>query len=178
MPTLEPTPQPTPTPIDEQQQLVAACYGTPVPGAAPYAGKVHPLVVAGPWGGDQWDWIPDIIDINQRWRDGEWTSAMIQLVICPGKDDTVRGRSCGTYKRSDGVTGELSQVKVKQPIRVVIAETGRTLQTKALYGAIDDCPSTKTITYGTAPPWFFQGDDVTPEQIDRYATAVSTQAVK
>jgi hypothetical protein len=174
-PTPEPTPEPTPTDVEE---LVAACFGKPVPWAAPYAGKVHPLVVAGPWGGDAWDWFPDLIDINQKWRDGEWTSPMIQLVVCPGKDEEVPGRSCGIYERSDGVTGELTRLKVKQPIRVIIAETGKRLQTKALYGEDDDCPSSEGVPLGADPPWFFLGDSVTPEQINEYATAVSKQTVK
>jgi hypothetical protein len=138
---------------------------------------VHPLVVAGPWGGDQWDWLPDIVDINEKWRDGLWTTDMIQLVICPGKDENARGTSCGTYKNSDGVRGELSQVKVKQPIRVVIATTGKTLQTKTLYGPVDGCPSTAYVP-NAAPPWLILGDSPTPEQINSYATAVSRQIVK
>lgn len=172
-PTLEPTPEPTPTDVEE---LVAACHGKPVPWAARYAGRVHPLVVAGPWGGDAWDWFPDIIDINQKWRDDEWTSSMIQLVVCPGKDEEGPDRSCGRYTRGDGVTGELTVLRVKQRIRVIVAKTGKVLQTKALYGG--GCPSTASVPLGADPPWFIRGDSVTPEQINRYATAVSKQTVK
>jgi len=172
-PTPTPAPEPTPSDVDE---LVAACHGKAVPWAARYAGTVHPLVVAGPWGGDAWDWFPDVIDINQKWRDDEWTSAMIQLVVCPGRDEEGPDRSCGRYTTSDGVTGELTVLRVKQRIRVIVARTGKVLQTKALYGG--GCPSTASISLGADPPWFTRGDSVTPEQINRYAISVSKHAVK
>jgi hypothetical protein len=173
-PTPKPTPTPGPTPIPEEE-LAAACNGTPVPWAAPYAGKVHPLVVAG-WGFDP---IPDIYAINLKWLDGIWTSP-IQLVLCPGSGRTVENvGSCGTYRICPDCTkGKLIRQRIKERIRVVVAKTGKTLQSKTLYGAVDDCPTTYAITLGDDPPWYIRGNDVTYAQISKYATAVSKQPVK
>ena len=49
--------------------------------------------------------------------------------------------SCGgNWKRkSDGVAGELLLQRYKMTIRVVVAKTGKTLQTKALFGSVPTC---------------------------------------
>ena len=46
-PRITPTPVPTPGVAELAPELAAACDGPPVPWAAPYAGTVHPVVVAG-----------------------------------------------------------------------------------------------------------------------------------
>ena len=169
-----PTPQPTPAP---EVELIGACYGKPVPWAAPYAGKVHPLVIAGPWGvPGVWDWLPDF-DINEKWRDDEWTSPMIQLVVCPESAEPKPGGSCGTYTRDDEVSGELIRYRDVLKVRVVVARTGKTLQSTTLLGPKTKCPASTGISLGKAPPWSFLADSVTFEQIDEYATRVSKQPV-
>jgi hypothetical protein len=173
-PTLTPTPTPTLTPTpDPGDELIGACFGKPVPWASPYGGKVHPLVVAGPRGG--WNWLPNF-DINQKWRDGEWTSSMIQLVLCPENAEP-KEASCGTYKIVEEVTGELIQLRDAVTIRVVAAQTGKTLQSTTLYAEIG-CPASFGVPLLGDPPWTFSGDPVTFAQIDEYATAVSMQPVK
>jgi hypothetical protein len=174
-PTAAPTPQPTPAPDTE---LVGACYGEPVAWAAPYAGKVHPLVIAGPWGkAGVWSWLPDL-DINGKWRDGEWASPMIQLVVCPEPAKPRPGGSCGTYTRDDGVRGELTRLRDALKVRVVVARTGKTLQSTTLVGPRTTCPASKGVGVGVAPPWTFLAENVTFDQIDEYAAKVSKQPVE
>ncbi len=175
-PTPQPTPKPTPPP---EEALVAACDGTPVSWAAPYAGKVHPLVVVDSEG------FSSSYAINKKWRDEKWTSP-IQLVVCvpDGTEDSVKVGSCGRWKRqSDGVWGELVQYRYKSTIRVVIAETGKTLQRKALYGSVPPCGNAPEDQYSIPdmnekPPWHLYGVEVTPSQVQKYATEVSTQKVQ
>lgn len=174
VPTASPTPQPTPSPDAE---LIGACYGRPVAWAAPYAGKVHPLVIAGPWGkAGVWNWLPD--DVNERWRDGEWASPMIQLVICPEAKEPRPGGSCGTYTIADGVRGKLIRLRVVLKVRVVVARTGRTLQSTTLLGPKTKCPTSTGVVLGVAPPWTFLGGNVTAQQIREYAATVSKQPVE
>jgi hypothetical protein len=171
--TLTPTPEPTPAP---EEALVAACNGTPIPWAAPYAGKVHPVVVVDPEG------LSSSYAINEKWRDAKWTSP-IQLVVCvpDGTEASVKVGSCGRWKRqSDGVWGELIQFRYKSTVRVVIAETGKTLQRKALYGSVPPCGDAPQDQWSIPdmskdPPWHLFGVQVTPAQINSYATTVSTQ---
>jgi hypothetical protein len=177
-PTPPPTPTPVPTPTPEEA-LVAACDGTAVPWAGPYAGKVHPLVVVDTEG------LSASYAINKKWRDDTWSSP-IQLIVCApdGTDDSVKVGSCGRWKRqSDGVWGELVQYRYKSTIRVVIAETGKTLQRKALYGSVPPCGNAPEDQYSIPdmnekPPWHLYGVEVTPSQVQKYATAVSTQKVE
>ena len=174
-PTALPTPAPTPAPDTE---LIGACYGKAVAWAAPYAGKVHPLVIAGPWGtAGVWDWLPDL-NTNGKWRDGEWASPMIQLVVCPEPAKPKPGGSCGTYTRDDGVKGELLRLRDALKIRVVVARTGKTLQSTTLVGPKTKCPASEGVGEGAAPPWSFLGDNVTFDQIDEYAAKVSKQPVE
>ena len=173
-PTLTPIPSLTTTPEPEpEDELIGACFGKPVPWAAPYDGNVHPLVVAGPWGA--WNWLPNF-DINQKWRDGEWTSSMIQLVLCPDNAEP-KEASCGTYKIVEEVAGELIQLRDAVTIRVVVAQTGNTLQSTTLYAEVA-CPASQAVPLLGDPPWTFSGDSVTFAQIDEYAALVSTQPVK
>ncbi len=177
-PTATPTPTPLPTPTPEDD-LIGACYGRPVAWAAPYAGKVHPLVIAGPWGAPKaWDRIDPDLGPNQRWSGGEWTNEMIQLVICPESADPKPSGSCGTYSLVEDVTGELIRLRDKVVIRVVVAKTGKRLQSQALYGALPGCPTTQSVPLSATPPWHILGDSVTLDQIGEYATVVSKQPVE
>lgn len=177
-PTATATPEPTPTP-DPADELAAACEGTPVPWAAPYAGKLHPLVVVDTEG------ITASYAINKKWRNGTWTSP-IQLVVCV-PDPTaasVKVGSCGRWQRqSDDVGGELLQYRYRSTIRVVVAETGKTLQKKVLNGSIPPCGDAPEDQWsipdmGEDPPWHLFGVEVTPAQVNTYATTVSKQPVK
>ncbi len=177
-PTAEPTAEPTPT---REEGLEAACVGTPVPWAAPYAGKIHPLVVVDEGG----DGIDASYAINQKWRGDAWTSPT-QLVVCaPFEPDTsVKVGSCGRWKRqSDGVYGELVKSRYTSKIRVVVAKTGKTLQSKILYGSVPPCGDAPEDQWsipdmGEDPPWHLLGTRVTDAQVNTYATTVSKQAVK
>ncbi len=189
-PTPAPTPTPVPTPTPEDQLIAACRHGTPVPWAAPYAGKVHPLVVIEQWWGDSWysDYPSDIevvapsYAINAKWRKGTWTGP-IQLVVCvPDPEATsVKVRSCGrSWKRTDGVVGELLIYQYKSKIRVVVAATGKTLQSKVLVGTVPPCGGggSSLLDLDVDPPWKKFGYAVTPAQVSKYATAVAKQAVK
>jgi len=186
-----PTPTPAPTPTREEQLLAACRHAKPVSWAAPYGGKVHPLVVVEDWRGDTWysDYPAniDVVDssyaINLKWRNDTWTTP-IQLVVCnPDPNKTsVRVASCGgNWKReSDGVVGELLKYQYRSKIRVVVAKTGKTLQTKTLYGTVPPCGGggASSLDLDVKPPWKKYGYEVTAAQVSKYATTVSKQAVK
>jgi hypothetical protein len=169
------------------EELTAVCGGEPAPGAAPYAGEVHPLVVLeknykGLWGG----FYPtadsvSYYEVNAMWHDGSW-SGPIQLVLCLASDFDVRVESCGTYVReSDGKVGEVVRYQRQDTVRVVAAGTGKTLQTKAFLGAMPpECSNSVEIVsfMNLPPPWRMIGDYVPPETINAYAVSVSTQTVK
>jgi hypothetical protein len=189
-PTPAPTASPAPTPAPEDELIGACRHGRPVPWAAPYAGKVHPLVVVEQWWGDSWyhDYPSDIeaiepsYAINAKWRKGTWTSP-IQLVVCvPDPEATsAQVRSCGRgWKRTDGVTGELLTWQYRSKIRVVVAATGKTLQSKVLFGSVPPCggEGASLLDLDVDPPWKKYGMAVTAAQVNKYATAVSTQKVK
>lgn len=189
-PTPVPTPTPAPTPTPEDQLIAACRHGKPVPWAAPYAGKVHPLVVIEQWRGDSWysDYPSDIeaVDpsyaINAKWRKGTWTSP-IQLVVCVPDPEAaaVRVASCGrAWKRTDGVTGELLLYQYTSKVRVVVAATGKTLQSKVLRGNAPTCGDGEysLLDLDVDPPWKKFGLAVTPAQVSKYATTVSKQKVK
>jgi hypothetical protein len=175
-PVPTPTPLPTPLPTPTPEQLAAACSGHAVASAAKYAGKVHPLVIASKdWAGSYG--IDPASGINKNWRDGKWKSP-IQLVVCIGKEGTKRVGSCGTYTSDHGVTGKVITLKAKQAIRVVVARTGKTLQSRTLYGPAPSCAKVYSISLGAPPPWPITGRSVTFAQINKYATAVSKQSTK
>lgn len=174
--TAAPTPQPTPRP---EEELIGACYGKAIAWAAPYAGRVHPLLIAGPWGrAGAWDWINPNLGVNQKWSEGEWASSMIQLMVCPEPAEPVEHGSCGTYRSGSGESGELLRFKDALMIRVVIAHTGETLQSKKLLGPEKECPTSRVIFGSDPPPWIFLEESVTLEQIENYAAEVSKQPVE
>jgi hypothetical protein len=187
-PTLEPTPEITPEPTPEvtyppilnDYDLMAECPGggMALPGADPYGGSVHPLAVLRPDTGDAaWN-IPDTYDINQKWTYNGWDSP-IQLVVCAGKQSAVKVSTCGTYKAAEsGKVGQLIRYKQRIIVKVIVAQTGKVLQTKTLYGTTPSCSKNVSIPWGQSPPWKIYGKDVSDSAINNYAVAVSTQQVK
>lgn len=92
-----PLPAPTPPPPVTEDQLAAACAGTPIPGAAAYSGSLHPLVVnyvdaAGDWAVDNDKYADYFYPINAKWHDETWPGA-IQLVLCVPSDKDVKACS-------------------------------------------------------------------------------------
>jgi len=180
-PTPKPTPQPTLALRVTEDDLMAACTGTPIPHAAKYAGTVHPLAVVGR---GQWYREPSVsygdggYDINIKWIDDLWVSP-IQLVVCVDDAKSVKVGSCGSYTRaSDGAVGQIIRYKYTQKVRVVVARTGKELQYKTLAGSTPQCAANLSIPASGPPPWKYYGDYPSVAAINSYATSVSTQKVK
>jgi hypothetical protein len=182
MPTPSPTPVPTPTPVPQptRAELLAACSkGTPIPEAAKYAGTVHALVVV--YSGDTaWILDNDVYDINAKWYSDDWPGP-IQLVVCDGLAQEVKVGSCGTYTRtSDGALGEIVRYRNFEVVRVVVAKTGKTLQSKTFSGNTPTCATSiyDVDNRDSNPPWKISGTYADNDGINAYAKAVSTQKVK
>jgi hypothetical protein len=182
IPSSCPTPKPkvTPNPITEGA-LKEVCKGTPVPAADPYGGTVHPLVLvtAMPAAG-MWDLYKTLFDIDAKWYDNEWPGP-IQLVVCVGYSQLVKVDSCGTYTRqSDGARGQMIRYKRSSTVRVVVAQTGKDLQSKVFYGPVPACAKTLSNVDNPdgAPPWKISGYDADSGAINAWAVSVSTQVVK
>jgi hypothetical protein len=152
------------------EYLVAACSdGTPVPGAAPYAGSVHPLLVI-----DMYPGQLAYVAINRDFPGPygwSWASPL-QLVVCVERDEK-RVESCGQYKSGSEVH-EVYRDQATATIRVIEAVTGEVLQQKVLKNPAPKCPKKFWTTSGN---WVLV-DPVTDEQVDTYATSVSTQSVE
>ena len=84
--------------------------------------------------------------------------------------------SCGrNWKRqSDGVVGELLKYQYRSKVRVVVAQTGKTLQSKTLYGTVPPCGGggASSLDLDVKPPWKKYGLEVTAAQVNKYATTV------
>ena len=176
------SPAPTSDREAAREELIAACDGTPVPWAAPYAGEVHPLVVVQNCPTlDVRPCLGDSPAINQKFWQGEWTSP-IQLVVCAGPASLVFGTSCGRYSIG-GRTGEIIHQKQRHAVRVIVAKTGELLTSANIDGSVWECPEkTKevwTFMEGDPlegdPPWVYGGPPVPDAQINDYATRLSTQ---
>ncbi len=184
----EPTPTPKPSPWssgwpeggldvnwevkrDLETELSYACWdGTPVPGAAPYAGQVHPLVVMDMDSA----WMADV-DINQDFVSTGWPwPSPIQLVVCARSEEKVVG-SCGSYKSEGGVVGEVVPYQETMTLRVIVVATGKALQKKVIKNPVAKCP--KTVALNLIGEWAVR-NPVTPKQVNAYAMTVSKQAVK
>ena len=162
-----PTAAPTPSTAD----LVNACGGTPVPGAAPYAGTVHPLVVVA--GGQI---SVAAFTINGKWVGGLWPGP-VQLVVCVDAETAAQVASCGSYTRgSDGASGEVLAYTYSQAVRVYVATTGKWLQSQTFTGSAPTCA--QTLSVAGPPPWKIYGPHVSADTINTYATQVSTQTVQ
>jgi hypothetical protein len=138
----------------------------PVPGAAPYAGSVHPLLVVDM---DNW-WLADVA-INRDFPGpyGWSWSDPIQLVVCVTRHEA-KAASCGLYK-SGGELYEVIRKEDRATLRVIEAATGRTLQKEVLTNAAPKCPK----KFMTTPGDYVLEKPVTDAQVNRYATSVSKQ---
>ena len=176
-PTLTPTPSSTPTPEPTPAQPIsvyalayAACNGKQFPAAAPYAGRVHPVLVKEEYGYEFYDAsstakgaISDADPDTQSEADSErWqaSSTTMQLVICTSNSRTVNV-SCGSYRRSDGRVGTLYRPRERIDLRVVVARTGRVLTRTSLYGRLVGCPTNASGAFGGSPPWYLDEELVT-----------------
>jgi hypothetical protein len=176
VPTVEPVslptpvPTPSPMPVATAAELASACVRTPIPSAAGYAGAVHPLVVVDSWGDIDTTWY----DINAKWLGDEWPGP-IQLVVCVHPEREVKVGSCGRYRRvSDGKVGQVIRYREAQAVQVVVARTGRTLQSMTFYGSTPVCAHKVSLT-SDPPPWKIYGGSVSEVAINRYAAATSRQ---
>jgi hypothetical protein len=164
-----------PKPTDSD--VADACKSVAVPGTAKYTGSLHPLVVV-QYNGDIWT-IGSAYSfaINDKWYGSEWTSPL-QLVVCVGALGSKKISSCGTYRTTSGRTGSVIRYQYYRNIRVALATTGKTLQTKTILGggapACRDILSVPT----SSPPWRIYGDEPDDGSFNAYATAVSTQKAK
>jgi hypothetical protein len=176
-PTEAPTPEPTPvvTPLPgfaTPEQLAAVCAGTPIPLAAKYAGAHHPVVMI-----DNSDpayvHLDSSYTTNSVYLDDPF-NIEIQLVLCVGKPAYAKfGASCGQYKRvSDGKIGSVYRYKHQTTITVRVAQTGKKLTARTLYGTVATCKDRVMIT-SAPPPWGIYGAAVTPAQIDAYGLSVA-----
>ena len=170
------------------EQLEAACKGTPVPGAAPYAGTIHPLVVLGQNGAGGWlvygygtqYAFSETYAINNRWFNESWDSP-IQLVVCSNDVQSQKLSSCGNYTRADGVVGEVIPYRDFITVKVIVARTGKLLQSKTFWGKAPTCSNQVQLPATEKPPWKIYGEAMDTQSggpVDLYATAVSTQKVK
>ena len=175
-PTASPLPSSTasPLPVATAAELAAACDGSAVPGAARYAGRVHPLVVVDSWGTID----ADSYGINTKWAVDAWPGP-IQLVLCVEPvQHPVRVGTCGTYKRvNDGKVGQVNRFRYAQVVHVVVASTGKTLQSKTLYGKPPACGRKVALT-SAPPPWRTYGGDVPDGAVNTYAAATSRQKAR
>jgi hypothetical protein len=185
------TPEPAWRDISDDE-LMAACSGTPIEGAAPYAGAVHPLVVyTEPVTGarSEAEHLPsarnDIFyDINERAnflivRDGRaeaWPGA-IQLVVCLRLNKSKRVGSCGLFRSMNGAVNEMTRYESSVTLRVVAAETGKVLQRKVLTQPAPKCKKSYTyISTGNGPWWDVK--QVSAKRVNEWATALSSKPAK
>lgn len=161
-------------PVATTAELAAACDGSAVPGAARYAGRVHPLVVVDSWGTID----ADSYGINSKWaRDA--LPGPIQLVLCVDPEQRpVRVGTCGTYKRvNDGKLGQVNRFRYAQVVHVVVASTGKTLQSKTVYAKPPACGRKVALT-SAPPPWRIYGGEVPDGAVNTYAAATSRQKAR
>ena len=146
--------------------------------ASPYAGDgLHPLVIVTSGVGPG---LPP--EYPSDWEDVIFTSAWnsdtapppgmeptsldaVQLVACVNLK-TVDATSCGTYQRSDGVSGEVRRDRGIATIRILAAHTGALVAQKTMEGSAAPCQGSLSDyqslsdpqkgKYGP-PPWAYHG---------------------
>jgi hypothetical protein len=172
------TPEPTPTPGITTEQISDICdNSTAITAATAYGGKVHPLVlvtsVAAGWLVDA---SGDRYSIDKKWGAGEWANDL-QLVLCVGEAETQNmGKCSGTYTRvGDGATGKVVRYRFYQKVTVVVAATGKPLQSKTIYGTTPTCAKNVSIPATGSGPWQIFGTEDLNDAINSYAVSVSTQ---
>jgi hypothetical protein len=153
----------TPTPADwandqnadqpfiNEYQGVRPGHGDPR--AAPYAGTAHPLIFTADDPGFDFGFNVTYA-LSQDWPvSPELKPAFVgdvQLAVLAS--DTTTGSSCGTYRSDSGQTGTLYADIESVKLTVVVAATGRVLDTRT-FTTTAGCPNTMTIPAGEAPPW-------------------------
>jgi hypothetical protein len=140
------TPVAPAAPATWDEQVVAACSGAAVPGAAPYGGSVHPLyVVSGRdvQRADQQRYSFDSDAERLAWLRDEWSSPL-QLVLCVGSTDRVEVDSCGTYMDNFGQPREVLRYRTTSVVTLVEAATGKTQRTETVPGP-DPEPCAQTV---------------------------------
>ena len=185
-PTAAPTPQPTPEPTPEPtatiptasvDELELACKGTPVPEADAYASSLHPMVVARQSTNIN-GWALDTAnELTLKWDNGTWLSP-IQLVACISDEVDMKVGSCGSYRRfSDGKVGTVVRYHQAITVKIVVAKTGKVIQSKSFYGTTPKCSSQVEIS-SDPPPWKIYGGYPSDAAISSWILAVSTQKAR
>jgi hypothetical protein len=183
-PTNPPTPDPTPTPLagPTVDQLVAACGGKAVPGADAYGGDMHPLVVVEGGAISSEDYV-----MNLDYVQGNLPSP-IQLVICVDRNKFQKVKDCGTVMRTwsflaGGAGGTISTREGlvlwqdTQPVRVVLAKTGKTLSKQTLLGERLTCANS-TYLKGEMGNDYVYGTTVHDDgKVELFAYSVSVKPV-
>jgi hypothetical protein len=101
-----------------------------------------------------------------------WASP-VQLVVCLSDKDVKVG-SCGTYtRRSDGKSGQIIRYRYSTAARVIVAGTGKTLQSKTYYGSTPACASTLSIPASGSPPWALYGDGANRDAVNEMTMSLS-----
>jgi hypothetical protein len=140
------TPVALATPATWEEQVVAACTGAAVPGAAPYGGSVHPLYVVSGRDVQRADHQRYSFDSDAErlaWLRDEWSSPL-QLVLCVGSTDRVEVDSCGNYMDNFGQPHEVLRYRTTSVVKLVEAATGRTQRAETVPGP-DPEPCTQTV---------------------------------
>lgn len=171
-------------------EMAAACKsGTPIPEAGAYTGSAHFVVFeeSDPYWFSSADWVPD----DSLPDTGALSSAQhstvrsvfthndpVQLVACRSVSPEKK-YSCGDYARTDGVHGEVFLNALEDTIRIVVAQTGGTLESKVFTSATPDlsnCEQYYSSPAGT-PPWGMRYHKVDRSAELDYVLSVATQPV-
>jgi hypothetical protein len=134
----------TPRPEIDLAQVKTACTdGTPLPNAAQWrGGKINQYAVAvsanGSWGLVETDGAVEIVS-GENWHafvnDIVLSPTTVQIIVCQLETITLTSE-CGPYEPGDGY---VDQWTGSEQVRVIVAGTGKTLDTKTFVG-IRSCP--------------------------------------
>lgn len=125
------------------------CGGASLSGFAAYQGDSHPLVMGAQSG---WDYEGDLLLSPPAWAEPPRLGDF-QLVACTASESSP-APSCGTYRGSDGATGEMLRTQDSVTVRIVVVSTGREVGRTTLID-VPECPD-KVIVTGS-PPWTKEG---------------------
>ena len=168
-------PPASPVPVATAAELAAACDGSAVPRGrhGTRAGSTRSS-----WSTRGEPSRPTRMASTPGGRADAWPGP-IQLVLCvEPAQHPVRVGTCGTYKRvTDGKVGQVNRFRYAQVVHVVVASTGKTLQSKTLYGKPPACGRKVALT-SAPPPWRIYGGDVPDGAVNTYAAATSRQRVR
>ena len=165
---------PTSTEPSWNEVIDACTKGTPIPQAAAYGGSLHSAIFATEY--DPTDWTPGWF-VSAGPLQPDQSSALVQLIICRSiAKQTVH--TCGVYTRTDGVAGDVYLTQETDTIAIVIAQTGKTLESKLFTGAEpdpSDCPSDYSIAPKGSPPWHAGSGSIDLQPEIDYVLAVATR---